>query len=365
MINPLQSVYGVTTANTGLVFSLAIVSFTVALILAPRIAPGGIGLGLGAVLGAIGAGALFAAARAASFAEFVLWFSVVFGAISGAIYIGALGAAARADAHRIATPVMVATFGLGGAVFGPLWRILDEAGWDLAGLDVLCAAMAAAALWAGGHALTHRTGTSWQDVSPGNHSVSHGATALIWLTFALASFAGLMTLGMAAKILAAKGATMMLASAALFGLAVGNTAGRLSVAGLTQVLTLGRCLYAATALSVLGLGLAILAVSPLLVGVGLVLVATGYGIVASTVPLITRHVFGPDAFSGQFSIVFTAWGVAGLTSPWLAGALFDWTGSFDIALGVGAAVTLACGASAWVLDRAWLRTEAAGLTPTA
>ena len=34
--------------------------------------------------------------------------------------------------------------------------------------------------------------------------------------------------------------------------------------------------------------------------------------------------------------LFSAWGAAGLTAPLIAGALFDWTGSYTLALAVAA-----------------------------
>ncbi len=79
---------------------------------------------------------------------------------------------------------------------------------------------------------------------------------------------------------------------------------------------------------------------------GLVATATGYGLLASAMPTLVGSLFGKHVFAHFFSIVFTAWGVAGLVAPWIAGVIFDNTGSFDAAIlaalisTVGACMTL-------------------------
>ena len=85
--------------------------------------------------------------------------------------------------------------------------------------------------------------------------------------------------------------------------------------------------------------------------VGLVLVAAGYGLLAAAVPSVTRAAFGAVEFSRKFSLVFTAWGVAGLSAPWISGALFDATGDFRLALLSALGMTLLFGTAAAALIR--------------
>ena len=134
LIAPLQNAFDVTMGQTGLVFSLAIASFTIAVIAVPLRIPRAARQRSVSWFGLAGATCLIAATRVREFEYFLLWFSGGFGAASGAIYITTLGLAADTPFHKIATPAMVAAFGAGGAVFGPAWRVLVAHGWGLESL---------------------------------------------------------------------------------------------------------------------------------------------------------------------------------------------------------------------------------------
>lgn len=155
---------------------------------------------------------------------------------------------------------------------------------------------------------------------------------LLWVLFASGTFGGLMVLGLGAKMMDAAGADTRLASLGLAGIAFGNTLGRLSVAWLALRVPLHRIIQAATGLSLMGLISALLQTSTAFICFGLFLVATGYGTVAATVPVVTRETFGTALFQRRFAVVFTAWGAAGFLAPWIGGALIDWTDSFTLPL---------------------------------
>lgn len=128
LIASLQARFDVTMAQTGLVFSLAIVSFTLAVIVTPLLRFGSTTARAVACFGGLGAVFPVGAAQTSGFGLFLLCFSGGFGAASGGIYITALGIAAATSRPLVATPAMVAAFGLGGVCFGPLWRQLAGAG---------------------------------------------------------------------------------------------------------------------------------------------------------------------------------------------------------------------------------------------
>lgn len=333
LIAPLQATFAVTTAQTGLVFSLAIVSFTLAVIATPMIPIETARPRIVGAYGFIAALCVYGAAHAASFPAYLLWFSGGFGAASGGVYITALGVAGRMRRHTVATPAMVAAFGLGGAVFGPLWRQLDGLGWGLSGLIPLGVVLVVASLIA---ALTPapRQHVIAQNRGPaiGQDVYTRRMMRLIWILFALGSFSGLMVLGLGAKMMDAAGANAGLASVGMAGIALGNTGGRLSVAGLSQRLQMEQILSIALALTLIGLTVALIPVSPASVCLGLFLVAMGYGLVASTVPVLTRITFGSLSFQRSFAVIFTAWGLAGFLAPWVGGALYDLGQSFTLPL---------------------------------
>ncbi|WP_298969422.1 hypothetical protein [uncultured Roseobacter sp.] len=355
LIAPLQAAYGVSTAQTGLVFSLAIASFTLSVILTPQLpwqtsTPRAV-----ACFGLLGAVCVFAAARAQGYVPFLLWFSGGFGAASGGIYIAALGVAALTPAHRIATPAMVAAFGTGGAVFGPVWRVMDAHGVGMGGLSVLAAGLlmsSTCAAFAAAPAISEKAqppaGSSAAHPSEGH---SRKNLVVIWAVFAFGSFGGLMVLGLASKMMDAAQTSLTLASLGLAGIAIGNTSGRLSVAFLSSHLRLEQCLFLAMAITLCGLLSAVFHAGPAMLCVALILIATGYGIVASTVPVVTRSVFGAAGFQKRFSFIFTAWGVAGFFAPWAGGAMFDASDSFRLPLLISALAAVFCCLMTWQLGR--------------
>lgn len=345
LIAPVQVLYDATTAQTGLIFSLAMASFSVAVLLTPRLPMPTSTPRAVACFGMVGGLCVFAAGRMPEFGFFLLWFSGGFGAASGAIYIAALGVAASAPAYKIATPAMVAAFGTGGAMFGPLWRVLDSAGYGLDGLLVLSGGLclfSALAAFTSTSALTSLETTPAEGSKPTTTPHMTRVLAMIWALFAFGSFGGLMVLGLAAKMMDVAGAGVALGSFGLAGIALGNTSGRLSVALLTRHVQPQTCMLMAMGLTLSGLATAAFHLSPLMLCIALILVAMGYGIVASTVPVVTRAAFGADEFAKRFSVVFSAWGVAGFLAPWAGGAMFDMYDSFMLPLLCAIGAALVC-----------------------
>ena len=260
--------------------------------------------------------------------------------------------AAGTHLHSVATPVVVASFGAGGAVFGPLWRVLGNYGWGLKGLSFLVAGLILSAVFSAFLKTPSRhirTETA-QRLQPDKEASRQ--VVMIWLTFALGSYSGLMVLGLAAKIMDASEIGIVVASAALAGIAICNTGGRLSVAVTAQKLGLRACLWMSFSATIIGLLLLLLGgAAAITISLGLLLIAAGYGIVASTIPVITRAAFGPRDFSRRFAVVFTAWGFAGFSAPWIAGVIFDRMGSFDLAIGAALFIAVCYGIACAALSR--------------
>ncbi len=356
VIPALNAAFDITTEQAGLVFSIAIVVFTVAVYLVPRL-PGGFRNSRAAALfGLVGVVALAVAASAGSFMTFLVAFAIGFGAVSGAIYVLCITAAARHHRPDVATPIAIAAFGLGGATFGPAMRFLVADGWGLGALYLLAAALAAtsiAVLFAGGRSGETRVddGTQGQPTSAATQRASPLTVTLLFCAFAAGSFAGLMVLGLATSILESRGAAVWLSGLALFGVAVGNTGGRLSVGFLTRVMSPGAIVVASPLVAGSGALLALLAPSPMSGAIALTIIAAGYGLMASGLPTLTRAFTGAERFARVFSVVFIAWGCAGLLAPWVAGRLFDVFGDFAPAFVLAIVASLVSVACALVLHR--------------
>ena len=356
----IENTFAGSTAEAGRVFSIAIVSFTTAVLLLPRLPEGVRSLAANGLLGIAGVVSLLLATAAAAYWQFLIFFSVGFGFVSGALYINVLTMAANTTRARWFTPLMVAMFGFGGVVFGPLWRQLLAHGWEaksLLPLAFLLFFSSVMAMYADKRTLAARLNSRlhwrpfwrpfWRNRVPVTTSVMQtrydGRFVLIWAIFATGSSAGLMVLGLASKIIEHAGGSVNVASAGIAGIALGNTLGRLSVSA--QLCVMSSTQVALLATMTIGAGLMLVSVSALGVStaIGLSLVALGYGIMASAIPVMVQQQFGAANFSRFFSIAFTAWGLAGLTAPWLAGVLFDASGSFSSSIQLALAATALCG----------------------
>lgn len=350
IIGVLQSAFAISTADAGFAFSIAVVTFTIAVLATLKMPQASRRPKSLPALGLIAAISIGASVVAPNFLSFVIFFSICFGAASGAIYMVALNMAAVSDRPSVFTPVMVAAFGLGGAVFGPLWRLLAEAGWGLSSLLILSIALGTVSLIGfiapapqNGHMLVANPPPDAPTVTKPYQIV------LVWMLFAFGSAGGLMVIGMASKIVEVAGSGVALSSAMLAGIAIGNTSGRLSVAGFNQVFDPISVAIIAAIIGGIGLIVANTADNPALIALAFILVALGYGMTASAVPSITVALFGRGNFNRIFPIVFTAWGVAGLSAPWIAGAIFDRMGSFSGAILAAFAATVLAGAIALLL----------------
>ena len=61
--------------------------------------------------------------------------------------------------------------------------------------------------------------------------------------------------------------------------------------------------------------------------VSLCVIGFAYGAIIAVYPYAVAYYFGAAAAAKIYGRVFTAWGLAGLGAPWLAGYLFDLNGT--------------------------------------
>lgn len=356
LVPVIENTFAGSTAQAGRVFSIAIVSFTAAVLLIPRLTDAARSLYASGMIGIAGVFCLLLASIAGSYWQFLVCFSVGFGFVSGALYINVLTMVATTQRARWLTPVMVAMFGFGGVVFGPLWRQMAAHGWEaksLLPLAVLLLISSVVAMHADkqSNALCLNSLSPWRFLqSQAQRRKTNEPQArydkpffLIWAIFATGSTAGLMVLGLASKIIEHSGGSVNIASAGIAGIALGNTMGRLSVSAQLCFMGVTSVALLATLAGGAGILIVLASVTGGSTAFGLSLVALGYGVTASVIPVMVQRQFGAANFSRVYSIIFTAWGMAGLASPWLAGILFDASGNFSSALQLALATTTLSG----------------------
>lgn len=251
-----------------------------------------------------------------------------FGFISGLVYVNTLVVASASHLPSRVTPLVVAAFVLGGVLMGPLIRQLGT--HDLGLFAVFPVAVSLAVAGLAGIAVDKRIRESAdQGKKPPRAGPVNRLTLVMLVTcFGTCSGAGLLVLGLSSSIVERSGGSIALSTAAIGCVALANMTGRLSVSMISEVLHSVWTVRLGALVTAVGAGLLTLAVMPPYLVAGLVLIGLGYGLIASAIPVFCTEQFGPDGFTGIFPQVFLAWGLAGLTMPWLAGWLYDQTGDF-------------------------------------
>ncbi len=342
-----QSAFDIGSASASMVFSFGLVSFTFGVLIGPCLCAR---LPLRAQLPAIAgiaAASLALSVQTQVFDVFLLTYGIGFGFAAGALYNYALAIASASALPNLLVPISVAAFGLGGAVFGPMNVWLTGLGWSLysvlpaLGCMVLAAGMAALVKPVGGS-------IAIKGPSPSGFVKPDRTIFVLWAVFATGSCTGLIVLGLAPKLLPSDAMIGTMAGLAVFGVAIGNTLGRLSATGISSRYGALHGIVGAVLLSISASCALMVASSSLLIVTLLFLVALSYGQIAAQTPLlVSAHVPAP-AFSGAFGWVFTGWGVAGLLGPWSAGWLLDKTGDLRLALVACVGLLVLC---LWLVTR--------------
>jgi OFA family oxalate/formate antiporter-like MFS transporter len=166
---------------------------------------------------------------------------------------------------------------------------------------------------------------------------------ILWLGFLFGTFSGVMVLGHAATIVGSLGGSV---GAMTFGtslVAVGNGLGRFFGSWLSDRLPARWFLSLVLLAGGAGL-LAIIGFPQITVALlALLTLGLGYGAMAGSYPMVISHIYGIAMVSRVYGRVFTAWGIAGVMSPLLAGALFDRAGDYRMAIVLGACAAICAG----------------------
>lgn len=359
LIEPVQAFFEVGRTATGLVFSVSMAVFTLAVMATPRLCAGWRLSSMGAIACLTGAAGLAGAAMAPTFPIFMLAYGGLFAAASGLGYSAGLQVAVASGVARtgLATGVIVASFAAGAVILGPLMGAVAASGCIASALFLPAIFLLGVSGLSFGAQRVYRTFDGCfpaREVNANQHmeeSTGNLLIGLLWCGFATGSAGGLMILGHAAGIVIKQGGSVMLAGVAVSMIAIGNAVGRILSGSIADQLGPRTVVMFAALLLGLATGAMVLDFNVVTTVAALALVGFSYGLMATGYPVAVHHFFGSDRFGPVYGHVFTAWGVAGLVAPFAAGWLFDRTGDYRLALQIATASAVVSAIIAFLLPR--------------
>ena len=347
-VAPLEKEFGWKRAQTSTIFTIAVVVFALSFILAGRLqdkkgpfwvsVTGGVLVSVGFFL--------------SSFTTTLGWIFCVFGALGGIGngfgYATPIPVMAKwfPDRRGLAVGLAVAGYGGGSAIFGPLalnW-LIPTYGWratfQILGVIFFFMTMLGAFLlknppvgykpagWAPAPAA--KAAATTHEFTP-SETLRTPTFYFMWVAYAFGTVAGFMAISQLVPFARSVGLAAIAGTAIVVG-AVGNASGRILSGWMSD--KIGR-------LNVLRLMIGISAlVSAILYSIGseasFLLVAVFviywcYGTQLSVNASTTSDFWGTKNAGLNYGLLFTAWGVAGIIGPRVAGVLFDKYKNYQVA----------------------------------
>ncbi len=364
-VAPFDADFGWTRTQVSVVFTIAILSiglwFVVAGFLQDRFGPRRVAAA-GGILYALG---FFLASQT----ESLLWLYVTFGALAGAGngfgYAIPIPVCSKwfPDRRGLAIGLAVGGYGAGSGIYGPLARevLIPAYGWQgtmqISGAVFLVMTLVGAWLLrnppegyrpptaapaAGG--APRAPAPAGRDFAT-REMVRTPTFYLLWIAYCLGSAAGLMVISQLVPVGEAAG----LGAAAGLGLtigAIGNTGGRVLSGWMSD--TFGRLNTLRLMVAVSAAALPVFysfAGQVALFYLLLIVIYYCYGTLLSVFASTCADFYGTRNMGVNYGLLFSAWGVAGIVGPVIAGRVFDATGDYRQAFFIAAGLAVVALAS--------------------
>ncbi len=339
----LEAEMGMGRAAASSIFSLATFCFVLSMLFAPRcygrLKPNHLAF----ATAAMAASGLMLAALATGLPLLLLGYGVLFGLANGVGYGLSLQVTSQVAPRQrgLAVGSVVAAYAGGAIIAAPLlsWA---AAAWGIGTtLVMLASCFVVLAVFCPSLLRASRATGQAPAERPSNRETHwFGRTfLLLWAGYALGASAGLMMIGHAAALVEeVEGRSELIVLGASL-VAGGNWLGRFGAGWASDHVAVQRVLSAALLLNIAALTLVLIVASPGSVLVALTLVGIGYGILAAGYPIAVGRYYDPSQVGAIYGKLFTAWGVAGIAGPWIAGRIFEVAGSYGNALFLAAGAT--------------------------
>ncbi|MEZ5924893.1 MAG: MFS transporter [Hyphomicrobiaceae bacterium] len=341
LLEPLERQLGADRAAISLVYSLAIITLTAGVLMSgrlqARLRPDLLAVGVAAIAGS----GLGIAATAASYGLVLVGYGAMFGFANGVGYSLFLRQAQRAMPGRIglAVGLTTAAYAVGAMLFS--WALTAYHGERTASAGLLwMAAGVVAAGFAGSYAFRGiEADATLGAIEPAEGRVSRKVVIVLWVVYLLGATGGLMAIAHAAGIVAALGGDGLLIALSATILALGNVVGSLAGGRIADTLAPHSSLSGTIALGAIATLALSVVTSPVVAVMLLAMAGFAYGALIALIPAVIGHLAPENARATVFGRVFTAWGLAGLAGPWGAGAIYDETGAYPMALLMASALS--------------------------
>jgi len=346
-VAPLREEYGLTTAQTQIIFGVIIGAFTAAMVFAGRLQEAR-GPRLAAVIGALmfGAGWVFASFSGGSFPLVLIGIGIIGGIGIGFCYVCPLASCVKwfPNLKGFVTGLAVAGFGGGGVLLSFVaGRLIDKGSSVLEvfrtiGLIYGAILLACAALLSVPNSSSQSRAGG--DISLGGVFRQSRFWSLVIGMFC-GTFAGLMVIGNVKPIGISAGLSSEQAGAAISALAVGNAFGRICWGFIYD-----RIGWIAIPLSLASLCTAVVVLLPSAASgaafsLASAFVGFGFGSCFVVYAAQVASYYGHSAVGNIYPIIFLSYGLSGILGPTAGGLLFDRTGSYLSAMLVSAVMIVA------------------------
>jgi OFA family oxalate/formate antiporter-like MFS transporter len=360
-VAPLEKEFGWTRTQTSQTFTIAVVCFALTFIAAGRLQDRK-GPRICALLGSVLVSAGFVlTSLTTSLTALYVFFGVIVGVGNGFGYSAPtpVGSKWFPDKRGLVVGLMVGGYGGGQAIFGSLanfWMI-PSLGWRTT-FQILGAVFLVMTLV--GTALLRNPPPGYR---PPNWQPPPGAVAagtdfatrdmlstptfyFLWIAFGLGTTAGLMTISQLVPFATSAGLGANIATIALVVGAVGNAGGRILSGAMSDRFGRLATLKIMLLLSAIAMpSLFLWRQEAGLFWFFVALVYWCYGTQLSVFASTTADFFGTKNFGMNYGVLFTAWGVAGIIGPLIAGRVYDTFGDYRYAFFVTAGLALVALAS--------------------
>ena len=345
LLQPLQISLQSDRASASLVYSVAIASLTMGVYASDYLGSRISKRMLTFASGLVGSCGLLLAAYGPGLNSCLLGYGLVFGFCNGLAYSITLEQAADSAPGESGLRVGLATaaYGAGAATYSYVLGSMATQEGTTSALVLLATHLLAASLVAGSLFHPAKDSLALGSEMGASFVKSKVAFARLWLIYFLGACGGLMAIAHGSSIASQAAASMESISWASTLIAVGSIGG--SVLGGFWMARIGARKALMMPIFLLLFALVGLTLSPQLDVVLSLLLLCGiaYGALIAVVPVIVRNLHGDAAFKAVFGRMFSAWGMAGLLAPAVAGSMYDATGNYTSALETAIALTaLAC-----------------------